>query len=382
MQPTPDNDHILLFTIPNDVLIHLASFLDGKSKAAFWSTCQRLRGLGKRFPPVWATELQKLLQQDPRDDFGIAGTMEALALVPPNFLWDAFKMLIADNPKCNDTVSKFLIECLFPVSAWFDCRSYCRVSEELFRIDLREEDLTMGAEWEPPPAAIYLALCVVDYYLPRLVSSKQQVVQLGLCQSEPLSPALETALSVRCSRIQCTAQLYCRCPEWKDFQILHPIHDIHLLSHVNRLGEHYFKEAQEYLLRSHSRQGEVLKHGGFYEQNGRVHHIPFEFWKNLFGLGDISQNGKPVKKTIKSVLKGIKKQAIKEAKEFGRGELAYDFLIEGQDLYTDRPLYKSVHSLASALPAVMKRFLLGPSGFLTQELRAGILVPSTERLCS
>lgn len=364
------NNAARILSFPKDVVLLIASFLDHKSKMALWSACRELNRIGKRERSVvWVMALHSFLTSDsvPRDSFGVAGTLDALALIPPDILLEALGALLADHPNFQPEVELLLFNFCFPVHAWLNCRMYCRFSSVALGTLLEEGDLDLGSTWNPLPAAVYLALCVVDFYLPQMLPSTQKgVVHFGLadeCEERALTGRPKPDLLVR------DGLQRLRAPDssldavlWSVLKHLHPVRHFGTAVHVlDTLVSEY--EATHIAPSVYESIDDVLKHGGFFQSaiDGRLHCLPFATLMQWLCGSEAEGVNRIAQRALRVAFEKELALTQHEVAERGESQVVHSFFDEEGD-----DLYAAIDGIANLLPNRMLRLLLGQSGLIGQ----------------
>lgn len=176
-----------LLSLGKDLVNLLLSMLDAKSGAALLSTCKYLQSIGKRgrLKGGRKKRMQELrsflMSTHVNEPFGAAGTLEALNFIPADMLVEALALLLEEHREAAEELDLFLFEHLFPIQGWLTCRMYCRLSQDVVGVQLKEENIRLGTQWKTRPWAVHLMLCIIDFYLPRILDEKPSKVEgLGL----------------------------------------------------------------------------------------------------------------------------------------------------------------------------------------------------------
>lgn len=183
--------------LSRDLLPMIVGWLPRHDQGRLWQSCQGLAEMKGRMPMASRMDrikaLVRYLQEKPpgQDNlFGHAGSVEALRLVPKEWLWS---MLDNNLPGAADweqgegeggsgdedeeaifptsPVAVFKEELLLPIAALLNCRTYICHLRMAFAASpnaaapKKDDICRLATEWKPLPCAVYVALCLLDGYL-------------------------------------------------------------------------------------------------------------------------------------------------------------------------------------------------------------------------
>lgn len=374
-----------LFNIPIGPFGMILEYLDATSRAALFSSCRvsffELRPkLEEKYLHtdvvigIRVVELRKFLNTPSQDGksgaFGNAGTTAALSYLPTRLLHRAFACLFEDHPDCKGELQVLLWEYVLPVTAWLNCRIYCDLLASILDERLTKDDMALGPQWEPQPAAVYLVLCVVDYYLPRILGKRTP--KLGLVDPERKRCSMRNlVVAGKNSLLKSASPLPQRLDDilWKFLGSLHPVLDfrmaVGLLVGVTKEFDARYVEPTVY-----GKFMQVISSGGFFRSDvdSRLHCLPVSCLQKWVSETPEEDEEKQdwnyvAAMAFRKALAEAELQTEHEIEERGMEEILRSFLVN--DNYSLYDCEDEDDGILFDLEA-MGRLLFGDEGFIAQ----------------
>lgn len=175
-----------LFMLGRDLVLKIIDFLDARSQAALFATCITLRSQRKA-GIAWYNELNAFLEQNPpgqnkQAPFGNAGVFEVLSYVPSYVLRDAFAAALKKCPADELALQTLLQRYVLPVDALMNSHELTTIFPD------HKRDLGLALQWRPLPCAVYIVVCILDWYCEENLPKNQKKVKVADRYFTPLNP--------------------------------------------------------------------------------------------------------------------------------------------------------------------------------------------------
>jgi len=169
--------------LPAELLERLLSALDVNDHVSVISSCKTLwedrndqQLLCKAIDELYRNHLEQnpaTLDKSNQIPFGNHGNFALLAHIPPALLVGAFQLLYEEYPHYKRHVETLVNRYLTRHDILATAERFSEWSKEHSNVHLGPEELEEWNKWTPQPCAIYITMCVVDWYLLKILTQKR-----------------------------------------------------------------------------------------------------------------------------------------------------------------------------------------------------------------